>query len=91
MTLCIMYLHFDLIDAHSLKGRRSILNGIKEQLKRYNVSLLDISGEYPKEAQIALAFLSAGERQAAQYRESIEAMIESRFGEWPCEIGYELL
>lgn len=91
MTLCTMYLHFELQEVRSLKGRRSILNSIKEQLKRYNVSLLDVSGDYPKEAQIVLAFLSPDARSAAQYRESIEAMIESRFGEWPCDIEYELL
>jgi uncharacterized protein YlxP (DUF503 family) len=84
-----MYLRFDLIDVTSLKGRRSVLNGVKERLKSYNVSLLDISGEYPKEAELALAFLSPDRASAARYRERIEALLERYFPQWPCDIEYE--
>jgi uncharacterized protein YlxP (DUF503 family) len=91
VILCTMYLRFELIDVSSLKGRRSVLNGIKERLKSYNVSLLDLSGEYPKEAELALAFLSPDRAAAAQYRERIEATLERHFPEWPCDIEYEEL
>ena len=91
MTATLVYLHFDLPDVHSLKGRRSILNSLKERLKSYNVSLLDISSEYPKEADLALAFLSPDSASAAQYRQKIEELLETRFSQWPCEIEYEIL
>lgn len=89
MIVCTMYLQFELIDVHSLKGRRSILNSLKEQLKKFNVSVLDISSEYPKEATLAIAFLSPDALLAAKYRHNIEIMIEKKFPEWPYEIEYE--
>lgn len=91
MILCTMYLHFDLEGVTSLKGRRSVINGVKEQLKRLNLSLLDISGAYPREAELALAFLSPDRASAAQYRERIEALLERHFPQWPCDIEYEEL
>ncbi len=89
MIVCTLYLHFELPDVHSLKGRRAILNSLKERLKTFNVSVLDISSEYPKEASVALAFLSPDALQAAQYRQKIETMLETRFPEYPCEIDFE--
>lgn len=89
MIVCTMYLQFDLPEVHSLKGRRAILNSLKERLKTFNVSVLDISSEYPKEASIALVFLSPDAIQAAQYRRRIETMIETRFPEYPCEVDFE--
>ena len=91
MIICTMYLQFELLDVHSLKGRRSILNSLKERLKRFNVSIMDISSEYPKEAHLAVAFLSPNSALAAQYREKIEEMIVSRFPQYSCEINYEEL
>lgn len=90
MIVCTMYLHFELPEVSSLKGRRSILNSLKERLKTFNVSVLDISSEYPKEATVAVAFLSPDALLAARYREQIESMIESRFPQWPCEIDYDV-
>lgn len=89
MTLCTLYLRFDLPEVHSLKGRRSLLNSLKERLKLFNVSLLDISGDYPKEAEIALAFLSHDDASAAHYKEAILQMLESRFPHLECEIDEE--
>lgn len=89
MIVCTMYLNFDLPEVHSLKGRRSILNSLKEKLKTFNVSVLDISSEYPREASIALVFLSPDAVSAAQYRSRIETMIETRFPEYPCEVEFE--
>jgi uncharacterized protein YlxP (DUF503 family) len=89
MTACVMYLQFEFIDVRSLKGRRSIINSLKEQLKTFNISVLDISSEYPKEAMLAIAFLSPNALMAAKYRQQIETMIEKKFPEWPCEIEYE--
>jgi len=89
MIVCTMILHFELNDVHSLKGRRSILNSLKERLKGFNVSVLDLSSDYPKEASLAVAFLSPDSVLAAQYRQKIETLLETRFPEYPCDIDYE--
>lgn len=86
-----MTLDFELNDVESLKGRRAVLNSIKDRLKSFNVSVLDISSEYPKEATLAVAFLSPDRIMAAQYRSQLEAAIESRFPEYPCEVDYDEL
>jgi uncharacterized protein YlxP (DUF503 family) len=89
MIVCTMILQFELYDVHSLKGRRSILNSLKERLKSLNLSVLDVSSEYPKEATLAIAFLAADRAQAAQYRQTIEEIVETKFPQYPCDIEYE--
>ena len=89
--ICLCALHFDLPQARSLKGRRSITNSVKEKLKAFNVSVMDVSGEYAKEADIAFVFLSPDARSAAQYREKIEKMLERNFSEYLWELEYEEL
>ena len=86
---CII--HIELPHVHSLKGRRSIINSIREKLKNFNVSILDISGEYAKEADIAFVFLSPNSLEAARYRERIEKMLERNFPEYIIEFDYEEL
>ncbi len=53
MVIVNIIADFELPFAFSLKDRRKIINSIKSRLKKFNVSMLDISGEYPKEASIA--------------------------------------
>ena len=89
MIICHCTLHMELPDAFSLKGRRSITNSVKEKLKAFNVSVMDISGEYPKEADIAFVFLSPDARSAAQYRETISRMLERNFSEYMYELDFE--
>lgn len=89
MILSNCHLHLELPQVHSLKGRRAVLNSLKEKLKKFNVSLLDISGEYAKEADVSFVFLSHDARSAAQYREQIESMIERNFSEYVYELEYE--
>jgi uncharacterized protein YlxP (DUF503 family) len=72
-----------------LKGRRSVTNSIKEKLKAFNLSVLDVSGEYAKEADIAFTFLSPNSLKAVQYREKIEKMLENNFSEYYFELEYE--
>ena len=73
----------------SLKGRRSVTNSVKDKLKALNLSVMDISGEYAKEADIAFVFLSPNALNAAQYREKIEKMLEKNFSEYYYELEYE--
>jgi len=89
MLICHCTLHLELPDARSLKGRRSVTNGVKERLKAFNVSVMDLSGAYPKEADIAFVFLSPDARSAAQYRDTIEQMLERHFSELHYDLDYE--
>ena len=89
MLISHCILHIELPQAHSLKGRRTVVNSVKERLKRLNLSVMDVSGEYPKEADIALVYLSPDARSAAQYREKIEAMLTRYFGEYLFEFDCE--
>jgi len=91
MVISSCTLHLDLYDVVSLKGRRSVLNRLKEKLRTYNLSFLDMSGEYAKEADIAFVFLSSDRLGAARYREKIESALVSLFPEYTIEIEYEEL
>ena len=77
--------------ANSLKGRRKVLNSIKEKLKKQNLSILDISGEYPKNATLAIVYLSIDEESALKKLQKIESLLESSFVEVEFEISYEIV
>ena len=89
MIICSCILHLELPHVESLKGRRSVTNSMKEKLKAFNLSVIDISAEYAKEADIAFVFLSPNSLKAAQYREKIEQMLERNFSEYHFELEYE--
>lgn len=72
MIITSATIEFDLPFVHSKKERRNILSSIKEKLKKQNLSLLDLSGEYPKEASLAIIFLSPTQQMAAQTLQVIE-------------------
>ncbi len=84
-------MHLDLPTVDSLKGRRRVLNGIKERLRRMNLSVLDLSGDYVREADVAFAYLAHDLRQAAQIRESIRRMMDRHFPEYEYDLEYEEL
>lgn len=89
MIICSCILHLELPFVHSLKGRRSVTNSLKEKLKAFNLSVMDISGEYAKEADIAFVFLSPNSLKSAQYREKIINMLERNFSEYHFDLEYE--
>lgn len=89
MIICSCILHLELPHVHSLKGRRSVTNSLKEKLKTFNLSVMDISGEYSKEADIAFVFLSPNSLTSAQYREKVEKMLEKNFSEYHYDLEYE--
>ncbi len=91
MIICNCVVHLDLYDVSSLKGRRSVLNKFKEKLKRFNLSVMDISGEYAKEADIAFVFLSPTPLESARYREKIENALITLFPEYTIDLDYEEL
>ena len=89
MIICHCHIHMELPYVSSLKGRRSVLSSLKEKLKAFNVSVLDLSGEYAKEADVAFVFLSHDSKRTAQYKEKIEQMLERNFGEYMYELECE--
>ena len=91
MTLTHAILHLELPEAHSLKGRRRVVHSLKERLRVFNISVLDISGSYVREAEIALAWLAHDLRRSAQIRQSVERVLERHFSEYPWELELEEL
>lgn len=89
MIICSCILHLELPFVQSLKGRRSVTNSLKEKLKTFNLSVMDVSGEYAKEADIVFVFLSPNTLKSAQYREKIIKMLERSFSEFHFDLEYE--
>ncbi|GAB6046114.1 hypothetical protein JCM11957_17130 [Caminibacter profundus] len=81
MLIVNMIADFELPFAVSLKSRRKVINSIKDKLKKFNVSILDISGEYPKEASIAIVFAVHNEKQAGEISRKIEEFLYKNFPE----------
>jgi len=81
MVIVTLIADFELPFVHSLKGRRRIVNSIKEKLKRFNVGVLDISGEYAREGSIGIVFPAHNSRQAHQIADKIEQFLFSQFPE----------
>jgi uncharacterized protein YlxP (DUF503 family) len=81
MIIVNMIVDFDLPFVFSLKERRKIINSIKDRVKKFNVSILDISGEYPKEASIAIVYAAHNEKQAGEIKEKIENFLYKNFPE----------
>ena len=63
----------------------------KDKLKKFNVSILDISSEYPKEATVAIVFAAHNEKQAIQIREKIEKFLYKNFPEIEFFIDVEVI
>ncbi len=90
MVIVNGYIDMVLPEVVSLKGRRAVLSAVRDKLKKFNLSQLDISGEYPKEASIAFIFLAADEVQANRILTNIEQMLERSFPQMEHEISYEI-
>ena len=91
MIIGNVLIRVDLPYVESLKGRRSVLNGIKDILKKLNVSVLDVSSEYAKEAELAVVYVAANERLCNQILQTIESLLEQRYPELHCDIELEML
>ena len=90
MLLVNMQIVIDLPYAQTLKGRRKILNSIKEKLKKNNLSILDLSREYVKEAELVIAFLTLNQKEQAKKIETMEKLLDSYY-EIEYQIDYEIL
>ena len=91
MILIYADLTIDLPHVTSKKGRRAILNSLKERLGRMNASVLDLSGEYPKEARLALAFLALTEADGRDRIMAVERWISNRYPDLCFDLDFEIL
>ena len=91
MYLVNMQINIELLYVESKKGRRKIIHSIKDKLSRYNLSILDISSEYSKEATLAIAFLALSQSAIAKKIYSIEQILDKYLSEIEYEIDYEVL
>ena len=91
MLVAVVHITFSFPDVCGLKERRKYLNSIKERLKNFNVSVLDISKEYPKEGELTLSFLAFGEVDIQKKVQRIEEMLQKRYPEIEYELDIELL
>lgn len=81
MENTLLIITINLPFATSLKERRKYINSIKELLKNRNISVLDMSGEYVKEAKIGCSFLSLNLQESKHKITHIEDLIYSKFPE----------
>ena len=91
MLIANILLTIDLPYIQSLKGRRKIINSIKDRLSKLNLSILDISSQYPKEAQIAIVFLAFTKTDIQKKIQSIQKILDRYFADIEYEISYEIL
>ena len=91
MRVFVIYIHIDLEFVDSLKGRRKIINSIKDRLKTKNLSILDISAEYAKEIDLALSFLSIDEGSGKRKLQNIQNLLDDLYPELNLQIDYEII
>lgn len=91
MLIVNLQLNLFLPYAKSLKGRRKIVHSLKERLSKHNLSILDLSGEYIKEADIAIVFLALNSKAISQKINTIEDIIQKHFSEIEYSIDYEVI
>ena len=91
MLVAVVHITFELPEVCGLKERRKYLNSIKERLRNFNVSVLDISKEYPREGELALSFLALSEVDIQKKVQNIEEMLQKRYPEIEFDLDVELL
>ena len=91
MLISIVHITFELPEVYGLKQRRKYLNSIKERLKSFNISVLDISKEYPKEGELALSFLAFSEMDVQKKVQNIDETLKKRYPEITFDLTVELL
>lgn len=89
MNITTIEIHLELTDVFSLKGRRAVTNSLKDKLKKLNISVLDISGSYSKEADIAIVFLAPNPLEASKIRQTIENILERNFSQYYFELDID--
>ncbi|SMC09543.1 DUF503 family protein [Nitratiruptor tergarcus] len=91
MLIVHLLITLDLPYITSLKGRRKILNSLKEKLKHQNMAVTDVSGEYAKEASLALLFFAKNENEAHKKIEKVRNLLDNYMSDIEYTISYEIL
>jgi len=91
MIIINMIIEFELPYVEGKKGRRAVLNAIKDKLKNRNISLLDLSGEYPKNATLAIVYLNGDAVSAKRKVTQIEELIYQVDSSLSFDIRYEMI
>ena len=91
MVIVNMIIELELPFVEGKKGRRAVLNSIKDKLKNRNISILDLSGEYPKNGTLAIVYLSGDAVSAKKKVGQIEELIYQVDSSLSFDISYELL
>ena len=91
MVIASLIIDFDLPFVESLKGRRKYLNSMKDKLKKFNISILDISSNYPKEASLAIVFLATNKAEATKIENKLISVLERNYPEIDFIVSKEIL
>ncbi|BCD67983.1 DUF503 family protein [Nitratiruptor sp. YY09-18] len=75
----------------SLKGRRKILQSIKEKLKNKNVAVADLSGEYAKEGLLELVFFASSQNDANNKIQNLHKFLDDNFPDIRYTLEYEIV
>jgi len=89
MVLVYGVIYLNMPQIKTIKGKRAVVNSLKDKLKNRNISLLDISSSYNKEAEIAFCFLASNQKAKQQFLFKLERLLERDFGEFEFDIEYE--
>jgi len=89
MVLVYGSIYISMPQVETIKGKRAVVNSLKDKLKSKNISLLDISSSYNKEAEVAFAFLVTDQKAKQRYILELERFLDRYFGEFEIEIDYE--
>ncbi len=91
MVIANVTINFLLPLVSTLKGRRQVVNSIKDRLRKHNLSILDLSGEYPKEGSISIVFGALDDDSALGKIQNVEEFLYKMYPEVDFEVSYELL
>lgn len=91
MVVLAGVIYLDCPQTYGLKGRRKILSSLKEKLRHMNLSVKDVSGEYPKEGAIAIAGVNLSANESRDMIEKIEKLLDVSIPDCRYELEYDLL
>ncbi len=91
MVITSIVVDFEMMDALSLKDRRKVLNSIRDRLKKFNISFLDLSREYPKEVSFAVCYITHNEAMAKEIKQKIEDFLYKCFPQYQFNFDEEYI
>lgn len=90
MVILAVHLELVLPFVHGLKERCKLLSSLKERLKKFNASIIDLSGEYPREGQLGMVLACGSEKSAVGVLERIRLFLDLEAFEYEYTIQHEI-